>query len=263
MNPNTIGMAAAPMLIICAHVALYDASKSWKIASYVIGSVLGVIILYTGSRGAAGQAVLGCFIISIPLLRRPGVLAVVAVLVTSTATIAFASIETEGRERLLDPNLGSREGVWGLALDDFRDAPIFGQGWVYTTRLRGGGSTANRHSIYLQALAETGAVGAFLMALALAYAGLRGMRMYRVVRATGLEKQTGFFAFAIVGAVLAHGVIESGSMMGSSINGALLPLGLGLFDRLPEMLDELSASWEEATNGQLDNDATQYPHAIK
>ncbi len=47
-------------------------------------------------------------------------------------------------------------------------------------------------------------------------------------------------------AVLAHGVIEAGMVMGSTLNGMMLPFGIALFDRLPEMLHESGARRGEA-----------------
>ena len=77
MNANRIGQTLAPMLIIMAYVSIFDRSPVWRLASYVIGGILGILLMYTGSRGGVGEAVIGCFIVAIPLIRRPVALVMV------------------------------------------------------------------------------------------------------------------------------------------------------------------------------------------
>ncbi len=72
------------------------------------------------------------------------------------------------------------------------------------------------------------------------------------MRTSGFETQNAYLALGIAGAVLAHGVIESASMMGSSINGFLLPFALGLFDRLPEMSREVGTWRYETRTGEVE-----------
>ena len=251
MSANRIGQTLAPMLMVCAYLALYASVKPWKIAGYVVGTVLGVLIMYTGSRGAAGEALLGCFVISIPLIRRPALLVVVAVIVGTTVLFTLSRAQTEAPERLLSVNLESREDVWAYAMDEFRDAPLFGHGWVYYIGSQGP-SSRNMHSIYFQTLVEAGLFGFVIMGIAVVYAGFSGLRMFRIVRWCGIETQTAYLALGVALAILAHGVIEAGTVRGSTLNGVMLPFALGLFDRIPELLRQLGGGEYPDGSGEPD-----------
>ncbi len=246
MNANRIGQTIAPMLIVTAYVALFDRAAVWRLAAYVIGGALGILLMYTGSRGGAGQALLGCFIVATPLIRRPFVLIVVAGLVGFAVVFTLATAATDAPERLLSFSLETREGIWSLARSEFADAPLFGQGWIYNTAGPGGGlSSRNMHSIYLQVAVETGVFGVFLMGIAMLLVLFKGLSTYRYVRSVGIEPQTAYLALGLVAAVLAHGVIEAGTVMGSTLNGMMLPFGIALFDRLPELIRQTSDEWDD------------------
>jgi len=45
-----------------------------------------------------------------------------------------------------------------------------------------------------------------------------------------------YLALGYVVAIFVHGVVESGTLLGSTLNAMMLPFALGLFDRIPEML---------------------------
>ena len=255
MNPNRIGQTLAPMLIVTFYVALFDRAAVWRLAAYVIGGALGILLMYTGSRGGAGQALLGCFIVATPLIRRPFMLIVVAGLVSLAVFFTLTIAGTDAPERLLSLNLETREGIWGFAKSEFADAPLFGQGWIYNTVGAGGElSSRNMHSIYLQMAVETGAFGVFLMGIAMLFVFFKGLSTYRYVRSVGIEPQTAYLALGLVVTVLAHGVIEAGTVMGSTLNGMMLPFGIALFDRLPELLHESGARTGEA-NGYASPDS--------
>lgn len=251
MNANRIGQTLAPMLMICAYLALHASAKPWKIAGFGVGMVLGVLLMYTGSRGAAGEALLGCFVISIPLIRRPGLLAVVAVIIGVTVIFTLSRALTDAPERLLNVSLETREAPWTFAMSEFRDAPLFGHGWVYYNGPQGP-SSQNMHSIYLQTLVETGLFGFIIMGIAVVYVSFRGLRMLRIVRWSGIETQTAYLALGVAAAILAHGVIEAGTVRGSTLNGVMLPFALGLFDRIPELLRQLGAGENQAGSGEPD-----------
>jgi O-antigen ligase len=245
MNANRVGQTLAPMLLISAYLALYARVKFWRMAGYGVGVVLGVLIMYTGSRGAAGEAVLGCFIISIPLVRQPLLLGFVGLVVGVAVFFSFSFSQVDATERLLDISFDTRQGVWGHALETFREAPIFGKGWVFNITEGGQASSANMHSIYLQTAVETGIVGVVFLAIVVLCLAFKGASTLRFMRDAGVETQSAYLALGICVAVLAHGVIEAGSVRGSTLNGLMFPFAIGLLDRLPEMVEELWASGDE------------------
>ena len=90
---------------------------------------------------------------------------------------------------------------------------------------------------------------AILLAIAVIYAAATGLSMFRFMRAAGIEPQTAYLALGLAGAILAHGVVEAGTVRGSTVNGLMLPFALGLFDRLPEIVREAWHSGEHAGEG--------------
>ena len=235
MNPNRVGQSLAAMLILVAYMALYDRSILWRRTAYIVGSVLGIMMIFTGSRAAAGEALIGCFIVAIPMFRQPGRLAVVGILVVITIMIVLKTTEVAGPERLLDTSLDNRQGVWTNAISLWKESPLYGQGWVYNT-VGDRAATANMHSIYLQTIVEAGIFGAVLMALAMFYVVYAGRRLHRYVRELDIVVPAAYLALGYVVAIFVHGTVEAGTFQGSTLNAMMLPFALGLFDRIPEML---------------------------
>lgn len=243
MNPNRIGQTAAPMLILCAPVALYDPSKLWRLFAYAVGASLAIIIVYTGSRGAAGMAMIGVFAALVPMVRRPGQLFFLFVLVGATTFVAMSLIEAAAAERFTNVSVANRAEPWTMALSEFQKSPVIGVGWLHSAPIQELVGATNAHSMYMQILAETGALGSLVFLGVLVYLGFRGLRTLRIIQAGGENRETGYFALGIIAAVFAHGFIESGAVMGSTINGMMLTMGIGLIDRIPEMLAE-QEQWE-------------------
>lgn len=236
VNPNRVGHEVGAMLLVAAAVALYDPSKVWKILGYALGGFFAIVVLSTGSRGSAGMVAVGGLIIGLPAVRRPGLLIATVVAGALTFYLALPLVSPETTERLTDTNLSDRQALWNTALRDLQDSPLIGQGWVYSSELREGGSTANRHSTYMNILAETGLLGMAFFMIALAFIGLRGLRMFLTLRAERTtESRYAYFALALAAAVLAHCFVESSTIVGSSINALFLPFSFGLFDRLYEI----------------------------
>ena len=235
MNPNRVGQALVAMLILTAYIALYDRSVLWRRTAYIVGSVLGIMLIYTGSRAAAGATLIGCFIVAIPMIRQPGKLAFIGILVGITVLIALRASEVAGTERLLDTNLENRQGVWGAAMNHWKESPIYGKGWVYNI-IGDRAATANMHSMYLQTIVEAGIFGGILMVLAMVYVVNAGRRLLRYVRELDLVVPSAYLALGYVVAIFVHGAVESGTLLGSTLNAMMLPFALGLFDRIPEML---------------------------
>ena len=245
INPNRIGQTLAPMLIVLAYLALYDRTRIWRLSAYAIGIIVGIQLMYTGSRGAVGEAALGCFVIAIPLFKRPGMLIVVGAIVGIAVLFTFITAGSDAPVRLLHGSLETREGIWAYARSQFAEAPLFGKGWIYNTTERGL-SSRNMHSIYLQTAVEVGLLGITVMGIMLLVVITRGIGMFKYVKSVGIETHTVYLAWAFVIAVLGHGIIEAGSVRGGTINGLMLPFGLGLFDRLPTLVRAARQQWVES-----------------
>src|SRR5690606_38410074 len=115
-----------------------------------------------------------------PLLKRPLLLAVVLAVAAGSLYAIAELVHVESAERLTDLSLDTRDAPWHDAMVYFRDAPVFGQGWVFQTETRLSGSTENLHSIYFQVLAETGIFGLVLMFASIGIAGIRGLQAYYI-----------------------------------------------------------------------------------
>lgn len=237
MNGNRIGQTAAPLLTICGYLALHDPKRRWKVLGYGSVVMLGVIIIYTGSRGAAVEALVGCFLIGIPLLRRPAVFAVVLMFFSVTAFLAYrySGAEEGATERFFDSSLESREDPWTEGMGYFHQAPISGNGWVtHEGEVGKGESTTNFHSMFMQVLVETGLVGLTLFILVWLIIVVGALRTLRRVRR--MESSTAIYLIAgLLFAILAHGFFEAGTLIGSLVDSLLLPFCIGMFGRLPAL----------------------------
>jgi len=234
INANRIGQSAAPCLIMTAFVALYDQVKKWRMFAYVLSAMLLVIVISSGSRGAVGEALVGLLVLGIPLVRRPIFLCGVFIAIAMAGMVLESFVIDQAADRLTNTELSqtNRLKPWSEAWDHFIDAPIYGQGWVFKTYKRAKGSRSNMHSIYLQALAETGLIGFFLLINVGLFSGFRYLWMYfNNQRATGGDTIV-YFGASITAAVLAHGVIEYGTITGTAINAILFGFGVGLIDCL-------------------------------
>ncbi len=234
INANRIGQSAAPFLVLTAYVALYDRVKAWKVLGYIASALLAVVVVSSGSRGAVGESLIGLVALGMPLVRQPIVLAVVCTLGTVTAVGVQDYVVGRAAERIADTDMtqSNREIPWTKAIGHFRESPIYGKGWVFETRKRQEGSRSNMHSMYLQALAETGLIGFVLLVFACLFTGIRYLRVYfRNQRFTGGDSIV-YFGAAISAAVMAHGVIEFGTITGTTVNAICFGFGVGLLDQL-------------------------------
>jgi O-antigen ligase len=230
MNPNRIAQTAVPLLILCAYVALHDPNKTAKMFAYGCVAALGIIIIYTGSRGSAGGALIGCFFCFLPVVRSPLRLfgSCLAILVVVLA-IAWGIESAQATERLVEFSFDNRADIWGYGWQLFRDSPVIGQGWISTKSIGTVSSTDNLHSIYVNLLAETGAVGITIFILMMLFLFGRCVSVYRLVSLDRIA----FLAMGGMAAVFAHGFVESGALMGSTINSFLMGFSVGLLDRVP------------------------------
>lgn len=232
LNANIVGMTAAALLLFCFFLALQERSAAWKWFSWTNVAILGIVIIATGSRGSLGMAVIGCAIFAAPLVRRPAALLLTCMLLTGFFYAVVTTLDFHTVDRLADWNSENRDGVWRAALRQFAASPVIGQGWLFTSRH----ATANHMSIYLQTLAEAGICGAVLLAVCLATIAAGAQRMRRSLFGRAVHTRWyGYFAVGLIASVLAHGIVESGTFLGSTLNSLLLGFGVGLIDRLPEL----------------------------
>jgi len=257
MQPNLLGMTCASMLIICGYTALYDHAKFWKLAAYGSGTACVVLILYSGSRGAALMGFIGCFVLALPLVKRPGLLVIMLMLCVVPILVMVAQSDTQLSEsamRFTEEQGANRDQPWRAAIEYFRERPLMGQGWVYHTGAREAAS-ANMHSIYLQVLAEMGIVGMVILVPTLLICFLRGARTWYRLHPIPAARHDAYYGLALVSAVLVHGLIESATLKGDTPNAVILGLGIGLFDRLVELADQ----WAAAGAGEHEtHDATEH-----
>jgi len=232
LNPNRIGQTAAPLLILCAYLALYDRSRLWKVVGWSTVVLLGLIILYTGSRASLAMAAVGTFLLTIPLGKRPVQVAALVVGVVVGAYVLLMMFDIPALSRFTEEYAkDTRSSTWTSSMGKFAKSPIIGQGWV-TVR---GRSTANLLSIYIQTLVETGVVGAAVFASCLTCIAVQGYRGVRLLRQVRRRDELGILGIALVVAILVHGMGESSALMGSTLNSLLIGLGVGLIDRVPQL----------------------------
>ncbi len=237
MNGNRIGQTAAPLLTICGYLALYDPKRLWKLLGYGTGVMLGIIIIYTGSRGAAVEALVGSFLVGIPLLRRPAVFVLVLVFFSGTAFLAFrySGAEERATDRFFDPSLETREDPWTEGMRYFHQAPVGGNGWVtHEGEVGKPESTTNFHSMFMQVLVEAGLVGLTLFILVWAIIVVGAVRTLRRVRR--MRSSTAIYLIAgLLFAILTHGFFEAGTLIGSLVDSLLLPFCIAMLGRLPAL----------------------------
>ncbi len=231
INANLVGSVAAMMLLISGTTALYDPHKKWKLCGYITGSLLALILLATGSRSSLGMAAIGCLILVLPLTRRPGLLIVLSCVGGLVVWGSLAWVEQKTVERLTEFNLDNRQYVWAYAKSQFLESPFIGQGWVYTPRPGGRVGTSGLHSIYMNVAAEAGVAGLFLLAVTLLAIFVTGLAMYRAAKRYRCNVWVAHLAFALVVSLLAHGLGESATIMGSNVNALMLGIGITLLDQ--------------------------------
>lgn len=251
-NSNRIGHDAAAMLALALFIGLYEKSRLWKLAGLGLTSFFAFVVLATGSRAAAGMTLISAVVLAAPLFRRPVLLTFATLAGGIFVNVILDSVSSSAVERLGEVDFSNRFGLWNYGLEHFYDNPILGAGWVFDVTDRAGGATANLHSMYIQILAETGLAGAAIFLLVLVVCGFRALGLLNALRRFPAAAPYAFFAFALGGATLAHGVAESSSIQGTNLNGLLLPFAIGLLDRIPQMIKEAAAA--EPTDEELYDD---------
>jgi hypothetical protein len=233
INPNRIGHTSAPLLIVASAVALHDTSRIWRQFGYAVIGLLAIVILYTGSRGAFGMAMIGTTIVAFPTIKRPGLFLSVATFVGAVVFFGLGIIAEGARSRLFlihgDIRKEMREAAWAY----FVDAPVFGQGWVYNVGVVA--STRNMHSVYGQVLAELGAVGFTLFWLTIFVVGVMVLRSWKYVIQVPQCVGYGYLMLGLFTAIFAHAFVESATFVGTTVNAMMLGWAIGMIDRMKEI----------------------------
>jgi O-antigen ligase len=256
INPNRVGQSIAPLAVVTTYVTLFDPSKRAKLFGLSTLVLLGFLLLLTASRGAIGMAAIGAFVVALPALKRPFLVGALLLVLGVGGNFVVSSLQTIDIERLGQVNFDTREEQWANARRLIAEKPIVGHGWVQSDREETRGTT-NLLSIYLQVLAETGVVGFACFVAAILIAVRSGWnRLLMAKRLAPWSVNTVFLAGGILASVLAHGVIESGTIMGSTVNIVILGMSAGLIDRLRTVIAaEHAAASEEAGDAEATREA--------
>ncbi|NQT39547.1 MAG: O-antigen ligase family protein [Planctomycetes bacterium] len=242
LNPNRIGQTAAPLLVLCAYLGLYDRSRLWKVIGWSTAVLMGLIIVYTGSRAAFAMAAVGGFLLTIPLGKRPAQIAALVVGVVVSGYVLLMMFDIPALSRFTEQYAyDTRSGSWRGGMRRFAESPLLGHGWITGN----GRSTANLLSIYIQTLVETGIVGAAVLLGCLTCIAVQGYRGVRFLRQVRRRDELGILGIALTVAILVHGIGESSALLGSTLNSLLIGLGVGLIDRVPQL-----TYWEWARQRQ-------------
>ncbi len=234
MNPNAVGQAIGAILLLAIYLALYGQRSGFKLLAYGLIPLAILLLMASGSRGAVGMVVIGAFLLALPRVKNPSVL-VVATLVMAISLFAFFRyVDPGGAERLAQLDFETRHNVWSEGWELFREQPVLGHGWVSRPGRIAGESTRNLHSAYLQVLAETGIVGFLYFLVAMTLIGLRGLRAMMSLSHAPYARPVAILGTAVALSVLAHMVVESGSLAGTTINAMLLGFAIGSIDRVYE-----------------------------
>jgi hypothetical protein len=237
INPNTIAASSAIAAIVCAYVALYDNSKSYKVVAYITGAMAALMMAFTGSRGPTGGAIIGCFCLLIPVVRRPALLFVLLLLALGTVFAIVQFVQPEQASRLTEFNFESRGGPWQDAMILINKNPLLGVGFLGGNYAKREVASGNMHSVFLHAAAETGLMGLLFLLICLFWASIKAKNAYAVCKATGYTPAF-YLALAFFASQLAAGVVEISFLVGTTINSMMFAFSIALFDRLPAVMDQ-------------------------
>ncbi len=204
-NPNDLAALTIPMLALSIGLLQTERDKWVKRAAIVGAVLLPAIIFFTQSRGG----ILALFMFGALVLlgnRRRGrtlvlvlsAVGLIAIAVPSTVWSRLGGLRAVTSEQTIataDPfgSAQQRYEIWKVARAIAADYPVFGSGATTYPKLhvryamrpeftRIAGGERDTHSTYLNALAESGAVGLFLFFGMLASVFIQGWRVIRRVR---------------------------------------------------------------------------------
>jgi O-antigen ligase len=112
----------------------------------------------------------------------------------------------------------------------FKKSPVIGVGWIHF-----GNNSANVHSVYILILAECGLIGALLFFLVLIKLPSTFLSHLQITEDHSASYDLTFFAGGVLAAHLLHGMVESSTLFGSTVNCLFFGLGIGILDRVLEL----------------------------
>lgn len=193
VNHSAIYLAIACGAAFASTAARWERlSLAWRIAGISLIALLGYAVLDSASRAATAALLLLMLMLAAAWLRRSRKLAVALLVIPlSLGGIAYLAkaevVEKQERNVQAKNILAFRGGIWHAALDTWRHAPLLGIGinnykQVDLDQLKTWREAEGRpfdaadyliaphaHSLYLNSLAERGAIGLTALLAALGY----------------------------------------------------------------------------------------------
>lgn len=198
---NAQQMGTVCSFLILINVYLFNdlpPSRLFKWACLATAGILGMMLIWTGSRTNLLTTTVGITLMYRLQLGRFAILAIAGGIVLMAAVSLFGE-STAGMDRILTAG-NTRSDVWQLALESFYESPIVG--------IMPFGIDAAVESSYITALANTGIIGAGLLLVPfamLAFAALRAWQL-RTIRPE-LAKLCDFF-IGMAGAIIVVNAFE-------------------------------------------------------
>lgn len=242
MNANIIGASAAPLFLLCLFLLLRPQKMLHRGIHFSTAIVLLSIIMATGSRGSFMMVALGSIFIMRPVLKKNMFMATFIILIPVVVYYLFTETlsgsqapTTSGFERITSTEDGTRSAdtrapVWDWAMKRFKKSPVIGVGWIHF-----GNNSANVHSVYILILAECGLIGALLFFLVLIKLPSTFLSHLQITEDHSASYDLTFFAGGVLAAHLLHGMVESSTLFGSTVNCLFFGLGIGILDRVLEL----------------------------
>ena len=203
VDPNTLGILSAAAIPVAAALAAACSGRR-RAAALASLPLLAAGLMLSGSRSGVGLAVIGLaallFARPIPARWRLGAVLLAAALLAAVAGSRVSGVHGSARARLLELfdervpaqyRVSSRPVLWRSAVLLFERHPLDGAGlgayaWslpnVLAEQGLATGISDNPGNAYLQALAETGAIG---LGLTLVLAFVAGRESLRSLRGAG------------------------------------------------------------------------------
>ena len=236
INANLIAQTAAPLSVFCVFLAVNDRRRLWKSLAVIALALLLIVMLLTGSRGGVAMAFVGAGLVLIPYGKRPAVLIVSLGFVIAIGYVALEFLAQSDSVRLFDElTKNTRSGVWHYAFHKFESSPLIGHGWLHH-----GSSWSSVQGAFPQVLAEAGSLGATVLLITVLTILSRWYSVNsRLKRRSDISQYT-YLSAALIISHLVHGMAESSTVMGTSLNPLLLGMGVSLLDHLPSLAQEAS-----------------------
>lgn len=226
LNANLLGEASAMLWILCLYLALHQKSKLRLAILGLACASLALIIVGSGSRGAALMAAVGSLFLLVPFTKRPGMVAGVLLGILVVVYVGSEVLDVGGGRFVRDLSKDTRTQIWTNVMKRyFSKSPAIGIGW-----LNNGNQWAAVQSAYIQTLIESGIVGAGLLLAALASIANGFLRNRDEFQRRRLPKELFYLNLALLAPILMNGAFESSLFIGASLDSLLLGMGVGLLD---------------------------------